>query len=238
MIDSALQRALQAASVLSITHLWCVSVVMYLDLSGKWAKYSMNKNRDVSYADYASGMKSFTVDLCLLFVPFMTLCFWYSADAIDGCVDTLPVSLAKLAAGYVLGKIWACAVHYALHSPLLYRFHKRHHCDPKKVVASAAWEDSFVEYAIMELPSFAITIILFPTHLWTHLMHFAWHGYDGCAGHSGFAAAPGLLGYLFDGEYHYYHHAHLNVNYAEIEFLDKLCGTHHSQKQQKNKKTC
>ena len=36
-------------------------------------------------------------------------------------------------------------------------------------------------------------------------------------------------GYLFDGEYHYYHHAHLTVNYAELEILDKLFGTHHSQ---------
>ena len=32
------------------------------------------------------------------------------------------------------------------------------------------------------------------------------------------------------GTYHYHHHAHLTVNYAELEFLDKLFGTHHSQK--------
>lgn len=38
-----------------------------------------------------------------------------------------------------------------------------------------------------------------------------------------------LTGNLFDGEYHYYHHAHLTINYAELEFLDKLFGTHHSQ---------
>ena len=36
-------------------------------------------------------------------------------------------------------------------------------------------------------------------------------------------------GYFFDGEYHYYHHAHLTINYAELEILDKLFGTHHSQ---------
>jgi len=56
-----------------------------------------------------------------------------------------------------------------------------------------------------------------------------WHGYDGACGHSGFAG-PGVLGFLFDGEYHYYHHSHLTVNYAELEILDKLCGTHHTQR--------
>ena len=38
-----------------------------------------------------------------------------------------------------------------------------------------------------------------------------------------------FAGYLFDGEYHYYHHAFLTVNYAELEILDQLMGTHHSQ---------
>ena len=44
-------------------------------------------------------------------------------------------------------------------------------------------------------------------------------------------------GYIFDGEYHYYHHAHLTINYAELEFLDKLMGTHHSQDRRFVKKT-
>ena len=84
----------------------------------------------------------------------------------------------------------------------------------------------------MELPSFAITVLLFPTHFVVHLFHFVLHGWDGACGHSGFKA-PGWLGAMFDGEYHYYHHAFLTVNYAELEFLDKLFGTHHSQRQTK-----
>ena len=56
----------------------------------------------------------------------------------------------------------------------------------------------------MEVPSFAITILFFPTHFGIHMMHFVLHGYDGASNHSGFAA-PGLLGYFFNGEYHYYH---------------------------------
>lgn len=43
-------------------------------------------------------------------------------------------------------------------------------------------------------------------------------------------------GYIFDGEYHYYHHAYLTVNYAELEFLDKMFGTHHSQQERFAKK--
>jgi len=136
--------------------------------------------------------------------------------------------MIKLGSGFFIGKIWAFVVHYFLHMPSLYRFHRRHHMNPKKVIATGAWEDSFVEYALMEIPSFCITILCFPTHFSVHLLHFAWHGWDGASAHSGFAA-PGVLGWLFDGEYHYYHHAYLNINYAELEIIDKLAGTHHSQ---------
>jgi len=100
------------------------------------------------------------------------------------------------------------------------------------LVASRAWQDSYTEYAIMELPSFALTVIAFPTRFYIHLLHFAWHGWDGACGHSGFCA-PGVVGAIFDGTYHYHHHARLTVNYAEVEILDKLFGTHHSQKTKK-----
>jgi len=80
--------------------------------------------------------------------------------------------------------------------------HRRHHCNPKHLVASAAWDDTFLEYAIMEVPPFAMTLLLFPLHLWVHMLHFCWHSWDGACGHSGFWA-PGVLGYIFDGKYHY-----------------------------------
>ena len=123
----------------------------------------------------------------------------------------------------------ATFIHYVLHFPAFYQIHRRHHRNPNNIVASAAWEDSWCEYALMELPSFGIAILLFPTHFPIHMFHFILHGYDGAANHSGFSP-PGFLGYLFDGEYHYYHHSILTCNYAEIEFLDRLFGTHHSQR--------
>lgn len=213
---------------LALSHALCVAIIMHFDLSGKWASYSMNPNRDVTIEDYKDSMKSFAFDLLFLFWPFMTVCCAYRADEIRSSQDSLVVGLSKFVAGHILGKAWAFGVHYLLHHPQLYRFHRRHHCNPRSIVASAAWKDSAIEYVIMELPSFAMTVLLFPTHFWVHLMHFGFHGWDGACGHSGFKA-PGWLGFLFDGEYHYYHHAHLAVNYAEIEFLDKLFGTHHSQ---------
>ncbi|CAB9509885.1 expressed unknown protein [Seminavis robusta] len=224
----ALTHAVQAALALSLSHWICCCIIMHFDLSGKWAKYALHKTRDVSVQDYLDGAKSFVADLFLLFIPFMTACFWYRQDEIQGCHDSISVALTKLASGYIFGKLWAFLVHYVLHFPAFYQFHRQHHCNPKKLVAARAWQDSYVEYAIMELPSFGITLMLFPTRMWAHLVHFAWHGWDGACGHSGFGA-PGILGYIFDGEYHYYHHAHLTVNYAEVEFLDKLFGTHHSQ---------
>ncbi|KAG7373772.1 fatty acid hydroxylase superfamily protein [Nitzschia inconspicua] len=229
-INLAFQFALASTASLIISHMICVGVVMHYDLSGKWDQYKLHKSRNVSLQDYTKGMKNFAKDLVLLFIPSMTLCYSMRVSEIKDSSDTILQSLTKLICGYILGKIWAFAVHYALHHPSLYQYHRKHHGHPAQLVAARAWEDSLVEYAVMEIPSFAMTVLLFPTHLWVHLLHFCFHGYDGAAGHSGFGGVPGIMGFLFDGTYHYHHHARLTVNYAELEFLDLWCGTHHTQK--------
>lgn len=208
---------------------------MHYDLSGKWKAYQLHKMRKVSTHDYAKGLLNFAFDLAFLFLPFMTLCYYFKQEQIQNCQDTWWQAVLKLVAGYVMGKMWAFGIHYLLHHPRLYQYHRKHHGSPATLVAARAWEDSWEEYAIMELPSFGMTVLLFPTHLWMHMLHFCWHGYDGAAGHSGFGGVPGILGWLFDGTYHYHHHALLTVNYAEIECLDLLCGTHHTQKKQQQR---
>jgi len=213
---------------LSVSHLVCCGIVMYFDLTGKWDEYRLCKTRDVTIKDYMDGFRNFAKDVVFLFLPFMAICFSWRLQEIQESKDTIVESVTKLVSGYLLGKVWAFGIHYALHFPCLYRFHKRHHAPPQKLCASKSWEDSPVEYALMELPSFAASVLLFPTHSWIHLLHFAWHGWDGACGHSGFSGRTGW--WLFDGEYHYYHHALLTVNYAEIEWFDVLCGTHHSQR--------
>jgi sterol desaturase/sphingolipid hydroxylase (fatty acid hydroxylase superfamily) len=230
LFATAFQYALQAALALLISHGTCVLILMYLDLSGQWKTYTLHPHgrRSVTVADYLIGLRSFVADIILLFIPIMTLCFVKRVEPIQQSTDSWVLAVLKLIAGYVCGKLWAFGVHYLLHLPYFYhRYHRRHHCHPRQLIASAAWQDSYVEYLVMELPSFAITVVFFPTHFAIHLLHFAFHGLDGAAGHSGFKA-PGVLGYIFDGEYHYYHHAYLTVNYAELELIDRLFGTHHT----------
>jgi hypothetical protein len=233
LFATAFQYALQAAFALLISHGTCVLILMYLDLSGQWRAYTLHPHGQRSVTtvdDYLIGLRSFVADIVLLFIPLMSLCFAMQVEQIQQSTDSWYLAVAKLVAGYVCGKLWAFAVHVLLHQPYLYRYHRRHHCHPRQLlVASAAWQDSYVEYLVMELPSFAFTVVFFPTHFSIHLLHFAFHGLDGAAGHSGFKA-PGLLGFIFDGEYHYYHHAHLKVNYAELELIDRLFGTHHTNK--------
>jgi hypothetical protein len=84
MLHAALEQALQAAVVLAVSHGVCCSMIMYFDLTGKWSDYSLHKNRSVTIYDYLDGWKSFCVDLILLFLPFLTFCFWYRAKEING----------------------------------------------------------------------------------------------------------------------------------------------------------
>ena len=76
--------AVQAAAALVVSHGICCSIIMYYDLSGKWAEYTLHKTRAVTLQDYMDGYKSFAADLVLLFLPCMTLCYWYSFDKIQG----------------------------------------------------------------------------------------------------------------------------------------------------------
>lgn len=228
-MNPAVFRSILSASFLTVSHVICVYYVYHNDLvTGNWSKYALNKKRTVTKKNYVDGLKNFSLDVVFLLIPCLIFCFQHSGEAISKCTDSLLVSIGKLIIGYVGGKFWAFGVHYLLHKPWLYAIHRAHHLNTKVLVASAAWKDSFAEYAIMELPSFALGILLLPTHLYIHLIHFVFHGYDGAAGHSGFAGMPGFNS-MFDGEYHYHHHSRLTVNYAELEFLDKMCGTHHSQ---------
>ena len=195
----ALFRACQAAASLVIAHLLGVGYIMYMDLSKRWAPYALCKSRPTkTMMDYLPGLQSLAFDIAFLFIPCLTVCLWFQSDAIVFDTTTMDAqafvhSAIKCVSGYVLGKLWAFVIHYILHHPRLYKYHKKHHQKPADLVASAAWDDSAVEYAIMELPSFCLTLFAFPTFWWFHLAHFALHGLDGACGHSGFKA-PGIMG--------------------------------------------
>ena len=83
-VAHAFSQALQAATALAVSHFICFGIIMYYDLSGKWAAYSINPKRSVTATDYLRGAKSFFADIACLFLPVMTFCFWYRAAEIVG----------------------------------------------------------------------------------------------------------------------------------------------------------
>ena len=99
-------RALYSCAALIVSHLLCSLYVMYMDLSGRWTQYSLHKKRVATLHDYVNGWKSFCADQLVLFLPFMTCCFAQSSMTIGHCDDSWCASLAKLCAGYTLGKLW------------------------------------------------------------------------------------------------------------------------------------
>lgn len=80
----AFALAAKSALALIISHALCCGIIMHYDLSGKWASFQLHPKRSVSVQDYLDGAKSFAADMVLLFLPFMTLCYSYRADAILG----------------------------------------------------------------------------------------------------------------------------------------------------------
>ena len=146
------------------------------------------------------------------------------------------LSFVKIFAGYILGRLWAALAHRCLHMRPFYKYvHKRHHVRTHELVATGAWLDHPLEYLIMEIPSLLCPLLLFPTKLAFHQAFFIWHGFSAATDHSGFTftkenGASWFYRNFFDSEYHYYHHKVSSVNYAEMEWIDYLFGTHHTQK--------
>jgi cytochrome bd-type quinol oxidase subunit 1 len=84
MLEHSFSLAVQSALALAVSHGVCCGIIMHFDLSGKWAKYTLHKTRCVSVQDYLDGAKSFVADLFLLFLPVMTLCYYFRETEIRG----------------------------------------------------------------------------------------------------------------------------------------------------------
>jgi len=91
------------------------------------------------------------------------------------------------------------------------------------MVAAAAWRDTMIEYLVMEIPGLFIPLLVAPTHLWVTWLYLMYHATTAAIDHSGFN-----VNWFIDATYHHYHHALLDCNYGEAEFLDRLFGTHNS----------
>lgn len=83
-LPTAFYFALASTAALVISHSLCVGIVMYYDLTGKWDAYKLHKTRNVTVQDYVKGLKNFVKDLILLFIPFMTFCYCFRVQQIQG----------------------------------------------------------------------------------------------------------------------------------------------------------
>jgi hypothetical protein len=69
---------------------------MYYDLSGQWDQYRLHRPKNASskaitsndkstiLRNYLDGYQNFLKDLFLLFIPFMTFCYYYRYEEITG----------------------------------------------------------------------------------------------------------------------------------------------------------
>ena len=225
--------------VLVVSHVAAPMYIGWNDLTGNWKPFSIEKNRSVTFQHYVEGLKSFLVDVFLCGLPVLSFSLYWQYDRVVYSDDPWWFALLKLVVGFNGGRIWAMMAHRILHLPLFYtRFHKRHHCLPTQMVASGAWLDSFVEFLFMETPSFHMMLWFFPTHLSVHVLFFMYHGISAAGDHSGhnFPDEKWFDQFFFDGEVHYMHHKYTTWNYAEVEWLDYLCHTHHTQRPQRGVK--
>jgi hypothetical protein len=103
---TAMFYAAASTAALVVSHVLCVGIIMYYDLSGQWDDYRLHKSnsnsssnsnskRNVSLNDYTKGMKNFAKDLVLLFFPFMTACYAMRLPEIEGMYDVVLYCTAR-----------------------------------------------------------------------------------------------------------------------------------------------
>jgi len=100
--------------------------------------------------------------------------------------------------------------------------HKRHHVKLEDLCALSAWQDSYIEFVLMEVFGvFLLAPMVFPLP-WAFLMlTAAYNGVNAAIDHCGFKVPDSH----FDGLYHYVHHVLPDRNFAEMEMLDRYMGT-------------
>jgi hypothetical protein len=104
--QQALWMATKSSLTLFTAHMVCCSVVMYFDLTGQWEQYRLYRPVKASTTDnngddkasptanstaavgkiknYMEGYQNFLKDLVLLFLPFMTFCYYIRYEQITG----------------------------------------------------------------------------------------------------------------------------------------------------------
>ena len=194
---------------LVVSHLLMVLFIAFHDISGRWDKYSLKYQRS-SWWTYAQHAPSFFFDVGVLLAPAL-LVFGYAYDAVlyepllphgDWRQDSVRVValLGAATINNVINRLWAMGVHWLMHeSKLLYRaVHKRHHCQIRDFCALSAWQDSTLEFVLMEVFGVFLFAQLFNPLPWHfHVLFALINGVGAAIDHSAFY----IPGTIIDGRY-------------------------------------
>lgn len=223
-----------------VGHYGMCTFLQYMIHSGKWQRYSLVRNRNITTKILLKHIGVTTLDLCIL----LPIIFYFTMPYLLQQPGATPkratfedldtkamifsaIHLLQVVPVFYISRIWAMAVHRILHTELLYqKFHIQHHALVEHLGPFNAFTSSMTEFLTMELiGTFLIGPFLLP--LTPELLAIYW-GYQGIAAaidHSGIYVDDAYGGFI-DGRYHFVHHKFPLFNFAETDILDKICGTY------------
>lgn len=207
-VDAHIGRAMWFSSIvcasLVISHMVTVLFIAFHDISGRWDKYSLKYHKS-TWQTYGQHAASFFFDVIFLLAPALFI-FAYYYDAVlfeplclHGNWQRDSVRVVALFIGAVINNIinrlWAMGIHWLMHeSKFLYRLvHKKHHCQIRDLCALAAWQDTILEFVLMEVFGVFLFAQFFNPLPWHfHVMLASYNGIGGAIDHSAFYI-PGTI---------------------------------------------
>ena len=233
----ALLFAGAVSGALVVSHLSMVCYIAYHDLNGHWDKYSLKYQRMYqrnTIKTYTQHTSSFFFDVFCLLLPALCIYGYYYCKPLWVPILKYPdvhsniIHLVAMVAGScvnnIVNRLWAMGVHWVMHkNAWLYRnIHKKHHCALQEMCALSAWQDTIVEFVVMEVFGVFLFAQLFNPLPWPfHVAMAVYNGVGGAIDHAGFYIPNSLI----DGRYHWNHHLLLHFNFSEMEILDRIFGT-------------
>lgn len=212
-----LQRAIlfgvAVVVALIVSHLGTVSYIAYHDLSGHWDAYSLKYQRNTAHT-YTKHLPSFFFDVgCLLLPSLVAFGYFYDSTVWSPIFvhqqawrnwTAFSVLLASAVLNNIINRLWAMAIHWWMHvdKHLYQSVHKKHHCSIKDMCALSAWEDTALEFVLMEVLGVFLFAQFFNPLPWQfHVLLALYNGMGGAIDHSGFY----IPGTIMDGRYATWH---------------------------------
>jgi Fatty acid hydroxylase superfamily len=184
---------------LVVSHLSMTAYIAYHDLTGRWDKYSLKFQHNTVWT-YLAHASSFFADVAVLLGPSLVLFgYYYDAALWEPLLkhgghwwrDGVRICALLLAAviNNIINRLWAMLVHWVMHmNKHLYQWvHRRHHCSIRELCALSAWQDTWLEFLLMEVLGVFLFAQLFNPLPWHfHVLLAAYNGIGGAIDHSAF----------------------------------------------------